>query len=337
MDQYVERLRDSDDPSIAYRAHRRLDELGEDDEGQRRRRERVAESPNVRRLLSLRQPDGTIRPGNEYHSYRKFQGAHWTLAALAELGYPPGDASLLPVVDQVHDWLSSPKHLSPPSTEVIPGQEDRVRRCASQEGLAIWYLHELGLADERVEVLVSRVIDDQWPDGGWNCDKTPTARTSSVQETLLPLRGLARHVHAGRGRPPLLAAMDGAAEFLLDRKLLWRRRDGAPIRPTWGRDPMLIQWPIRIYDILSALVVMAEIDRVGDPRCADALGVLAAKRLRTGGFPAEIRTARTVDSVTSGGTFAEWGPTGRTRPNPFVSIDAAWVLEKAARAEGRGA
>lgn len=330
MDPYVEKLRDSDNPSIAYRAHRRLDGRRDDDEDQVRRRQLVARTPNAKRLLSSRQPDGTIRFGNEHHAYRKFQGAHWTLAALAELGYPPGDPSLLPVVDQVHDWLSSPKHFSPPSTETIPGQEDRVRRCASQEGLAIWYLYELGLVDDRIDVLVASLINFQWPDGGWNCDKRPTARTSSVQETLLPLRGLARHVRAGRDDPAIRSAVDQAASFLLDRRLLWRRHDGAPIKPSWGRDPMRIHWPIRIYDILSALVVMAEIDRADDPRCADALRVLAGKHLKKGGFPVEERTAKTVSTVTSGGTFADWGPAGRTHANPYVSIDASWVLTKAA-------
>ena len=228
------------------------------------------------------------------HTYRKWQGPHWTLAGLAELGYPPGDASLRPVVDQVFDWLLAPRHLKPPSTQVFPGQEDRVRRCASMEGLALWYLHELGLADDRADLLASRLVGWQWPDGGWNCDKNPAA--------------------------------DRAAEFLLARRLLWRRRDGAPIRPAWGRDPLQIQWPIRFYDVLSALVVMTELDRVRDPRCADALHLLAGKQLPGGGFPVEARTARTVTSVTSGGTFADWGPSGRTRANPYVTIDATWVL-----------
>ncbi|MGB8383944.1 MAG: hypothetical protein WCG47_22310, partial [Dermatophilaceae bacterium] len=116
----------------------------------------------------------------------------------AELGYPPGDPSLRPVADQVVDWLLAPRHLKPPSTQVFPGQENRVRRCASMEGLALWYLHELGLADDRADVLADRLVGWQWPDGGWNCDKNPTAHTSSVQETLLPLRGLARHAQAGR-------------------------------------------------------------------------------------------------------------------------------------------
>lgn len=326
MDSYIERLRDSNDPAVSYRAFRRLEGLSDDDEGQRFRQQQIAESANVRRLLSHRQPDGTIRLGREYHAYRKFQGAHWTLAGLAELGYPPGDSSLMPLVNQIHAWLLSPKHLSPPSTQVIPGQEDRVRRCASQEGLAIWYLYKLGFADDRVALLVQRLLDYQWPDGGWNCDKNSEAHISSMQETLLPLRGLAQHLQENPQDSAARKAVDAAAEFLLDRRLLWRARDGAPIKPTWGPDPMLIQWPIRFYDLLSVLVVMAELDRITDPRCADALRILDGKRLKAGGFPVEVRTAKAVDSVTSRGTFADWGPSGRTRANPYVSIDAQWTL-----------
>lgn len=329
LNPYTEQLLGSDDRSVAYRAERRLGERGE--ESLRLLRLEIADSPNVQRLLSRRLPDGTIRLGSEHHAYRKFQGPHWTLAGLAELGFPPGDRSLLPLVDQVHEWLWSPQHLSPPSTQVLAGQEDRVRRCASQEGLAIWYLHELGLADDRVDRLVSRLVAMQWPDGGWNCDKNPLARTSSVQETLLPLRGLARHVDEGRGGRAAEESIDRAAEFLLDRRLLWRARDGAPIRPKWGRDPMRTHWPIRWYDVLVALVVMTELERVEDPNCVDALDVLAGKRLHSGGFPAEERTARTVDRVASGGTFAEWGPFGRARANPYVTIDATWVLFRAGR------
>ena len=322
----------SSDPAISYRAHRRLAGATEDDPDQQRRRRLVAGSENVRRMLTGRRSDGTIgygdmrrerelaAAGRSAGAYRKWQGPHWTLAGLAELGYPPGDPSLRPVVDQVLDWLLAPRHLKPPSTQVFPGQENRVRRCASMEGLALWYLHELGLADDRADVLADRLVGWQWPDGGWNCDKNPTAHTSSVQETLLPLRGLARHAQAGRGAPAVSGAVNRAVEFLLQRRLLWRCHDGAPIRPTWGRDPLLSQWPIRFYDVLSVLVVMTELERVRDPRCADALRHLAGKQLPGGGFPVEARTARTVGVVASDGTFADWGPSGRSRANPYVTI-----------------
>ncbi|MER7609158.1 hypothetical protein [Nocardioides sp. NPDC127503] len=312
---------------MAWRAHRLLARVDDDDPAQQQRRRLVAGSDNVRRMLAHRHPDGTLRKGNETGAYRKWQGPHWTLAGLAELGYPPGDTGLSPLVDQVFDWLLAPRHLRPPSTAVLPGQGDRVRRCASQEGLTLWYLHELGLADERTEVLAARLVEWQWPDGGWNCDKNPSARTSSVQETLLPLRGLARHHRSDltTHQAQLADTVDRAAEFLLERRLLWRRHDGAPIHPDWGRDPLRIQWPIRFYDVLSTLTVMAETGHIRDPRCIDALALLESKRLPDGGYPAEIRTARTVDVIASDGTFADWGPTGRTRPNPYVSIDATWV------------
>ena len=328
----------SPEPSIAWRAHRLLVGLPDDDPAQLGRRQQVSASENVRRMLSHRQPDGEIHYGDAVRerelikagraggAYRKWQGPHWTLAGLAELGYPPGDTSLEPVVGQIFSWLLSPGHLKPPSTTVLPGQEDRVRRCASMEGMALWYLHELGLADDRADELAARLIGWQWPDGGWNCDRTPSARTSSVQETLIPLRGLVRHARANPRDPAITAAVERAAEFLLERRLLWRRRDGEPIRPSWGGDPLQIQWPTRFYDVLFALVVMAEIGRIHDPRCADALRFLAAKQLPGGGFPVERRTSRTVDQVASDGTFADWGPGGRTRANPYVTIDALWVL-----------
>lgn len=78
--------------------------------------------------------------------------------------------------------------------------------------------------------------------------------------------------------------------------------------------------------MLSALVVMTELERVRDPRCAHALRHLAGKQLPGGGSPVEARTARTVAVVTSDGTFADWGPSGRNRANPYVTIDATWVL-----------
>jgi hypothetical protein len=279
-------------------------------------------------LLNHRQADGTIAT----HPYKKWQGPHWTLHSLAQLGYPPGDESLRPLLEQVHRRLLSPQHLRPPSTAILPGQADRVRRCASQEGVAVWYSLKLGLADERTEELVSSLVTWQWPDGGWNCDKRPQALTPSFQETLLPLRGLALYVTTGRD----LAAQaevswDRAAELLLSRRLLWRRRDGMPIRPDWGGDPLLIQYPVRFYDLLLPLVVMTEIGKVSDPRCSDALDLLEGKRLADGGFPVELRTAVTSPRLISRGTFADWGPAGHRRSNPFVTAEAELVLRHAGR------
>ena len=169
-----------------------------------------------------------------FNPYRKWQGPHWTLYSLAEIGYPAGDEVLLPLRQRVLDWMFAPAFLKAPSTAIYPDQPERPRRCASMEGNTIWSQLVLGIVDEeRVPLLVDRLITFQWPDGGWNCDKRTGARTSSVQETLLPLRGLAYWSRAADDKRAQRAAK-AAAEFLLARRLLWRMRDGALIVPEWG-------------------------------------------------------------------------------------------------------
>ena len=111
---------------------------------------------------------------------------------------------------------------------------------------------------------------------------------------------------------------------------MWRLRDGALLERFAA-----IEFPIRFYDILFALLVMAEMGRIADPRCEPALDVLESKRLPDGGFPAERLTARTSERVITRGTFADWGPGGRTRANDLVTVDALRVLRAAGRVRRR--
>jgi hypothetical protein len=317
------RLAASDDPVIACKA-RLAGGLAADSAEAFELRSRIAGSPMARALLRCREQDEKTL----HHVYRKWQGPHWTLVSLAMIGYPPGDEALRPLMSRIRDWVFSRHYLTPPWTTIYPGQEDRVRRCGSQDGNAIWYSVVLGLEEEWTRELVDRLIGWQWPDGGWNCDKRPDATTSSFQETLIPARGLwaygSRH-----GYEPALRAADRAAELLLSRRLLWRRRDGRLISPDWAGQVDRIHYPMQFFDVLFALQVMAEMGRISDPRCADALALLESKRLSDGGFPLEIRNAETSGMVTARGTYADWGPGGRTRANPLVSLEALGVLRAA--------
>jgi hypothetical protein len=41
------------------------------------------------------------------HPYSKWQGAHWVIASLADIGYPTADEELKPICDQVMKcWLA---------------------------------------------------------------------------------------------------------------------------------------------------------------------------------------------------------------------------------------
>jgi hypothetical protein len=320
----IDSLCTHENPIVAYRARRLLAGESENSRALSKLRRAIGSSEMAKRLLLALE-------GERFNPYRKWQGPHWTLYSLAEIGFPPGDERLLPLRQRVMDWMFAPAFLKPPSTQVLPDNPGRPRRCASQEGNTIWSQLVLGIVDdEHVPILVDRLIAFQWPDGGWNCDKRPGARTSSVQETLLPLRGLAHWSQAAGDERARMAAQR-AAEFLLERRLLWRKRDGALIEPEWGGPVDKIHYPIRFYDLLSALLVMAEMGLVHDGRCQDALNLLECKRLTDGMFPVEWTNVTRADRIETRGTFADWGNLSRKKGNPLVTVDALYVLRQAGR------
>jgi len=323
----------SDDPSIRFRVL--VDGCGvpQSSPEAQRAQEAIRSSARARALLSQREPDGTI-PGNVY---AKFTGAHWVLADLADLGYPAGDPSLSPLVDQVLErWLSpshttervvareSARHKSSGGVPVIDG---RARRCASQEGNALYATLALGVADDRADRLAANLVRWQWPDGGWNCDRKPGARTSSFHESLLPFRGLAWHARLTGSEASANAAAAGA-EFLLCRKLFRRRSDGAIIHPSFLKMRYPHYWH---YDVLIALKVMAEAGLIKDPRCGEALDLIEASRLPDGGWKADGKHYRVIEEPASGRSLVDWGAGSRRQANPFVTLDALSVLRAAGR------
>jgi len=274
MHDIMDKLLNSDEPSVRFKVL--VNVLGKASESVEivKLQERITSSPRVRLLLSERGEDGKIPFG----PYSKWYGAHWVLASLADIAYPSGDESLLPLREQVYEWLFSSRH-----EKRIKSIEGRVRRCASQEGNALYYLLALGLADARTEDLAERLMRWQWPDGGWNCDKRPEAINSSFMESLIPLRALALHAKV-TGNTASKTTAERAAEIFLKRRLYKRQRDGRIIRENFVTLHYPCYWH---YDILFGLKVMAEAGFIGDARCHDALDLLESRRLPDGGFPAE--------------------------------------------------
>ncbi len=177
----LNRLLSSEEASVRYKALVGLSGKAPTDEECIALKEQIRSSPRVETLLSERDETGMV----PVHPYKKWYGAHWILAMLAELEYPAGDNSLVSLREQVYKWLFSSAH-----ERSIVSIDGRTRRCSSQEGYALYYLLRLGLDDDRVDELARRLIEWQWPDGGWNCDKRPEATHSSFMESLLPMRAL---------------------------------------------------------------------------------------------------------------------------------------------------
>lgn len=328
----IDALLRSDEPSIRWKVRR--DVLGDDPSSRSMRAlgAEIKRSPRVAALLARRGADG--RFANHHTVYDKWQGAHWVLAALADIGYPAGDRSLVPMRDQVMDfWLSDYYDMEFEARtkaeayrrEGVPVMQGRHRRCASQQGNALLFVTKLGLAEKRCNRLAERLLHWQWPDGGWNCDKDPAADTSSFMETLLPMRGLAAHgAHTGG---PSIEAAQRAAEVFLERRLFRRRSDGAVIHPEFLALHYPLYWH---YDILGGLVGMMEAGMLGDARCNDALDLLESKRLPDG-WPAEKRYYSVSDTVKLGADFVDWGGTSSRHGNPWVTVTALAVLKAAGR------
>ena len=318
MNNIIKKLLNSDEQSVRFKVL--VNVLGKELESPdiKELQEKIKSSPRVRLLLSERGKDGKI----PFHPYRKWFGAHWVLAILADIGYPPGDKSLIPLKEQVYEWLFSSKH-----EKKIISIDGRVRRCASQEGNALYYLLSLGLADTRTEELAERLMKWQWPDGGWNCDTNPKAVNSSFMESLIPLRGLALYGKLTGNRDVKKAARN-ASEIFLKRKIF-------KIKPTkrWRKEDFIkLHYPCYWhYDILFGLKVMVEAGFIGDERCYDALELLESKRLPDGGFSTEKRYYQVTEKIKSGRSLVDWGSTSKKHMNEFITADALYVLKKSGR------
>jgi len=334
----IDTLLDSDEPSIRWKVLVRV--LGEDPHATKIRelRDEIRISPRVKALLARVERGSAPEPG----VYAKYRGAHWVLAALAEIDYPPADESLLSMCHEVlRHWLSPsfykefesksavPKHRSAEGVPIIRG---RYRRCASQQGNALYSLTALDLAEEGRQRLAERLLHWQWPDGGWNCDRNPKADTSSFMETLLPMRGLAAYGELSGDRTVREAALR-ASEVFLSRRLFKRRSDGKVIHPNFRMLHYPLYWH---YDLLGGLKAMAEMGLVKDSRCEDALDLLERKELPNGGWPAEGRfyslaATSQPDSVHGSQERVNWGGSGKSRMNEWITTDALFVLRAAGR------
>ena len=317
----------SDEPSIRWKV--RVGVLGED-----------PTSLAIRRLQGVIRRSARVTALLEGHgaagasTYAKWGGAHWVLAALADLGHPAGDDRLVPLRDEVLETWLHPRYFREQTSarhraDGVPRIEGRARRCASQQGSALLSVMRLGLDDGRAANLVERLLHWQWPDGGWNCDVRPAASSSSVHETLLPMRGLVAFAGAvgevpGRGSAHQAAreAAGRAAEVFLTRRLLFSRTDGHLIDRNWA----LLHYPAYWhYDVLCGLRGLGEAGLLGDPRCEVALDLLQALRLPEDGWPAHARYYAT-GMGTSGRDHVDWGGSSRKRMNEWVTADALAVL-----------
>lgn len=254
------------------------------------------------RLLDALAKDHGVRP------YTKWRGAHWRLASLAELA--PDHPAARKAADEDLEWLANPRRL-----RSFPKIAGRVRRCGSIEGLTLYSATRIGVTgDDRLDRLADSLVETQWPDGGWNCDRRPGSSHSSFHETWAPILGLAEHGRAA-GDERAAAAAERGAEFLLHHRVVKSHRTGKVA----NRKFLTLRYPpYWHYDLLVGLTTLARTVGLGDARARDALDLLEERRDEDGMWHASGRwwsppgSTRAVEAV-------DWGEaedellTGRAR------------------------
>jgi hypothetical protein len=139
-------------------------------------------------------------------------------------------------------------------------------------GMVLSILSYFRHVDGRLDSIAAYLLDQQMPDGGWNCQRPNGATHSSVHTTISVLEGLHLYEeHRGRGNRAIQAAQRHGREFLLVHKLFRSHRTGAIIKPIFLRFTFPPRWH---YDVLRALDYFQTVGATYDPRLEDAIGLV---------------------------------------------------------------
>jgi hypothetical protein len=130
--------------------------------------------------------------------------------------------------------------------------------------------------------LVERLLGEQLPDGGWNCEVENGATVSSFGTTINVLEGLLEHERAIGGRAEVRAARGRGEAYMLERRLFRRKSTGEVIDSTW----LQFSFPHwYFYDVLRGLDYLRDAGVEPDERMAEAIVVVERNRAPDGRWP----------------------------------------------------
>jgi len=173
-----------------------------------------------------------------------------------------------------------------------------------------------------VRGIVDRLLAEQLPDGGWNCEAANGSTRSSFNTTICVLEALLEYELAGSSAElaEVREARLRGQEYLLERNLLRRRTTGEVIErdrkgdTAWTRFAFPTWWH---YDVLRGLEYLRRADATPDERVADAIALVESKRDGLGRWPLETQYP---------GTMAVELDDGESRPSRWNTLRALRVL-----------
>lgn len=275
------------DPSIRWQVLRDL--LDAPPEQVAAERARIANEGWGAQLLALQGSDGSWA-GVAFN--QECNSTMHVLTLLREFGLDPTSDAAQQAMDRVRsgvtwrgwDWDGSWHGLDFPGNPFFAGETEA---CINgQVGASGAYF------GQDIQRIIERLLAEQLPDGGWNCEAPNGSTRSSFNTTICVLEALLEYELAGGNNPQVTAARLRGQEYFLQRHMLRSLSTGKLIEcdregqtrfrhlafPTWWH-----------YDVLRGLEYLRRAGVTPDVRLAEAVDLIASRRDSDGRWPLETR------------------------------------------------
>jgi hypothetical protein len=237
------------------------------------------------------------------------------LTLLREMGLDPSSDEARHAVGLVRDCVTW-RGCGPPETQANPFFAGEVEPCINgQVGAAGAYF------GQDVRGIVERLLAEQLPDGGWNCEAENGSTRASFNTTICVLEALLEYERAAGGSPEVTGARLRGQQYLLERHLFRRKSTGEVISQdrkgghAWTRFAWPTWWH---YDVLRGLDYLRSAGVKPDERVAEAIGLVMSKRGGDGTWSLDTRYPGTMPLETD---------EGEGRPSRWNTLRALRVLE----------
>jgi hypothetical protein len=235
------------------------------------------------------------------------------LMLLRDFGLDPKSSEARRAVGLVHD------HVTWQGWEAYDGNpffSGEVEPCINGQVGAVG-----AFFDQDVRGIIDRLLAEQLPDGGWNCEAENGSTRSSFNTTICVLEALLAYERSGGDRAEVTAARLRGQEYLLERRLLRRQSTGEVIErdrkggADWTRFAFPTWWH---YDVLRGLAYLHSAGAAPDDRAAEAVRLVESRRGEDGRW--------LLETVYPGRMPVEMGE-GEGRPSRWITLRALRVLD----------